>query len=132
MSENLEFVRSIYADWERGDFSSTGSAYPEIEYLHVDGPAEGAWTGLAGMASGWREWLSAWKDLRVEVERYFELDGGRVLVLARGIARGSASGLDTDKMRSEAATLFHIRGGKVAKLVLYWDRDRALADLGLE
>ena len=85
------------------------------------------------MALGWREWLSAWKDLRVEVDRYFELDEGRVLVLTRGIARGAASGIDTGEMRAESANLFHIRDGKVTRLVIYWEsRDRALADLGLE
>jgi ketosteroid isomerase-like protein len=83
------------------------------------------------MASGWREWLSAWKDLRIEVDRFLELDDGRVLVLARGIARGSSSGLDTDQMRSEAAAVFHIRDGTVTRLIITWDRDRALADLGL-
>jgi ketosteroid isomerase-like protein len=133
MSANLDLVRSIYADWERGDFSSAVWADPEIEYMHADGPAEGTWTGLAGMASGWREWLNAWKDLRVEVDRYLELDDGRVFVLARGISRGSASGIDTGEMRSEGAAMFHIRDGKVTRLVIHWEsRDRALADLGLE
>ena len=83
------------------------------------------------MAAGWREWLSAWKDLRIDVERYIELDDGRILVLTRGVARGSASGLDTDEMRSEAAALIHVRDGRVARLIISWDRDRALADLGV-
>jgi ketosteroid isomerase-like protein len=133
MSENLDLVRSIYAAWARGDFGSVEWADPEIEYVHADGPAEGSWIGRAGMASGWREWLSAWKDLHIEVDRYFELDQGRVFVLSRGVSRGSASGIDTGAMRSEGAALFHIRDGKVTRLEIHWEgRDRLLTDLGLE
>jgi ketosteroid isomerase-like protein len=132
MSENLDLVRSIYAEWERGDFSSVEWADPEIEYVHADGPARGTWRGLAGMESGWREWLSAWKDLRIEVDRYLELDAERVLVFTRGIARGSMSGLDTGTMRSEVACLLHIEDGKVTRFITYHERERALADLGLK
>jgi hypothetical protein len=39
--------------------------------------------------------------------------------------------LDTDEARAAAERLA-IRSAKVVKLVNYWDRTRALADLGLE
>jgi hypothetical protein len=35
-------------------------------------------------------------------------------------------------MGAAGACLFHIRNGKVAREVVYFDRDRAFADLGLE
>jgi hypothetical protein len=34
-------------------------------------------------------------------------------------------------MRAKGAELFHIRDGKVTRLVIYWEGERALADLGL-
>jgi ketosteroid isomerase-like protein len=35
-------------------------------------------------------------------------------------------------MSAKSATLFQFRDSKVSRLVAYWDRDRGLADLGLE
>jgi ketosteroid isomerase-like protein len=129
--ENLDLVRSIYAAWERGDFSSADWAHPEIEYVHADGPSPGRWTGLADLAENARSWVSAWEDYRIEAEEYRELVGERVLVLTRPGGRGTASGLDLGQMGAKAAHLFHLGGGKVTRLVVYWDRERALTDLGL-
>src|SRR6478672_2759095 len=131
MSENLDLVRSIHAAWERGDFGSTGWAHPEIEFVLSGGIADGAWSWLAGMAEGWGTYLSAWEDLRSDVDEYRELDEERVLVMTRLIGRGRTSGLELGEMRAKGATLLHINGGKVTKLVVYANADRALADLGL-
>ena len=128
MSANLDLVRSIYADWERGDYSSANWAHREIEFVRVDGPAPGSWTGLAGMASAWRDVLGAWDEHRTEAEDYRELDEGRVLVLSRNSARGKTSEVD---IATDAAIVVHVRDDRVTRLVLYWDRDRAFADLGL-
>jgi ketosteroid isomerase-like protein len=130
--ENVEIVRSIYAAWERGDFSSAEWADPDIELVFAGGPDPASWTGLAGMAEAMRSWISAWEDFRIEAMKYRELDDGRVLVLAQAWGRGKTSGLDLAHMRTEGAELFHIRSGKVTKLVRYLDRGRALADLGLK
>src|SRR5438128_9499739 len=131
LQENVDLVRSIFAAWERGDYSSAEWAHPEIEYVIADGPARGRWTGLAGMAEGFRDWLSAWEAYRVEADEYRELDDERVLVLVRNIGRGKTSGLELGRLRSKGAGVFHVRGGKVTRYVIYWDRDRALADLCL-
>ena len=129
--ETVELVRSILADWERGDYSSNDWAHPEIEFVVPDGPTPGTWRGLAGMAEGWRDFLSAWEDFRAVIEGCRGLDDGRVLVLGRWRGRGKTSGLEVKQMTAKATTLFHIREGKVTKLVVYFDRERALADLGL-
>jgi ketosteroid isomerase-like protein len=130
-SANVELVRSIYAAWERGDYSSAEWAHPEIEYLIADGPEPGTWTGLSGMANAMRDFLSAWEGLRSEPEEYRELDGGRVLVFTSFSARGKTSGLEVGQIWTKGAHLFHIHDGRVAKLAYYMDSNRAFADLGL-
>lgn len=130
-SANLDLVRSILGAWERGDYSSAEWAHPEIEFEIAVPPDAGSWTGLAGLAEGWRKALQAWEELRVEADEYRELDGERVLVLVHFAGRGKASGLDVGKIRTKGANLFHVRGGKVTRLVIYTDDERALADLGI-
>ena len=128
---NVELVHSIFADWERGDFSSAEWADPDIEYVFADGPSPGRWEGFAEMADAWREWLSAWDEFRAEADDYQVLDDERVLVLNSFGGRGKTSGVGVGHLMTKGASVFHIRNGKVTRLVLYWDRARALGDLGL-
>jgi ketosteroid isomerase-like protein len=131
MSANLDLVRAIYADWERGDFSSADWADPEIEFAQFDGPSPGSWRGRAAMGAAFRDWLSAWEDWDAVAEEYRELDTEHVLVLTTGTGRGKSSGLGVGQLYAHSANLFHVRDGKVTRLVIYWDRDRALSDLDL-
>src|SRR5690242_14469165 len=85
-SENLDLVRSIYAALDRGDYSSADWADPDIEFVIIDGPAPGSWSGVAQMAQAWRDILSAWDGYRSETEEYRDLGGGHVLVLVRAVA----------------------------------------------
>jgi ketosteroid isomerase-like protein len=129
---NLDLVRSLRSSWDRGDFSPTDWADPEIEYVIVDGPAPRCWTGLHDMAKGWRDFLGDWEGWRAQATEFQELDSERVLVLVELSGRNRASGLEVGQIGSaQGANLFHVRDGKVAKFVLYLDRERALADLGL-
>lgn len=115
-----------------GDFASTEWTDPEIEYVIADGPAPRSWRGLAGMAEGSRDFLNPWEGYRAVADEYLELDDERVLVLLHDVSgRGKISGLDLGDVQEKKASPFHLRGGKVVRYVVWFDRERALADLGV-
>ena len=126
---NVDLVRSIYAEWERGDYFSPGWAHTDIEWARADGPEPGSWTGVAEMVGQWRAFSEQWEDWRTHPPaEYRELDNERVLVLDHPGGHGKTSGIEIER---DGATIFRVRAGKVTQIVSYWHRERALADLGL-
>jgi hypothetical protein len=82
-----------------------------------------------------RNLFGDFEDVSAEAEEYRELDTGHVLVLGRGFGRGKRSGVRASSdspFSSRFAEVFEVHGGKVTRIVVYYDRDRALADLGLK
>ncbi len=77
-----------------------------------------------------RAFLTAWENFRVRAEQYRQVDNERVLVLVYQSGRGKTSGLDISVVQAERAHLFHVRNGKVTRLVIYYDRERALDAVG--
>jgi hypothetical protein len=134
MSEKLDLVRSLHSDhWERGEFFEHAEwAHPEIECVMVDGPTPGSGTGLAGMARVWRDVIGAYDQFCITAQEYREVDARRVLVLVQFSGRGRASGLELGDVSSKNASVLDIEGGLVRRLTLYWDRERAFADLGIK
>jgi ketosteroid isomerase-like protein len=126
---NVDLVRSIYAAWDRGDFTKSDWAHPEIEYVITDGPHPGRWIGIVAVADVLHDELRAWDDFRAKATGFRELDAERVLALVQFRASGKTSAIEVDQ---ESAEVFHVRNGNVTRIVVYWDRDRALADLGLK
>src|SRR5436305_13124519 len=104
-SPNMDLVRSICARWERGDFSSSSWADPEIEYLLVDGPSPGSWRGLAAMGEVFRGVLDAYAEYRVAPEEFRDLDYERVLVLCRSCGLAEAMGLGIARTAAKGADL---------------------------
>ena len=128
-SVNLGLVQAIYADWEQGDFGQTQRWADEgIEWARFGGEGAGAWTGQEAIAQAIGELLGSFDDLRALADHYEVIDDDRVLVFTRWSARERDTGNEVELLR---ANLFRIHGGRVVRLIFYWDRNRALADLGL-
>jgi ketosteroid isomerase-like protein len=84
--------------------------------------------GLQGLRSAFLEWLAPWQSYRAEVEKAVDL-GERVLILVRDHGRQHE---DTQEVALTGANVSTFRDGKLASIDFYLDRNRALADCGLE
>ena len=122
MSEdNVELIRRVYEDWSRGDFSDTDPYDPEIEFEMVDWPHQTRVRGIAEMGRTWGATLNAFDHFRAMPMEYIDC-GRNVLVLNRIEASGKESGAEVS---ADTATLWTVDGGRVVRLALYWDTEKA-------
>jgi hypothetical protein len=130
-SENVRLARSVWEAWERGDFRSVDWADPEVEFVLADLPGAGAHVGVGAMNEAWREFLSSWDGFHVRADEYRELADRRVLVLATFGGRGKQSGVDVGRSEFKGVMAFDFQDRKVTRMVMYYNRDRGLAELGI-
>ena len=119
--ENVEIVRRVYEDWSRGDFSAAEFFDPDVEFEMVDWPHPARSRGVEEMARTWQASLGAWDDFRAEADDFIDF-GHNVLVLNSIRGRGKGSGAEVSAL---TATVWTVEAGKVVRLALYWDTDRA-------
>jgi hypothetical protein len=70
--------------------------------------------------------------MRRQADDCREVDEERVLVCFHGRGRGKRSGLELEQPARKAGSLVQVHEGAVVRLVFYWGRDHAFADLGLQ
>ena len=132
MSANVDLLRSIYANWERADFTKVGVG------------ASGHRMGLCRWANartvdssgrgcgGFRQRATLCEEFGIQADEFIELDADSVLALVHFSGRGRIGGIAVGQLQSKTAAVFYLRDAKVTQYVVYWDRDRALTDLGLK
>lgn len=121
--DNVDLVRRVYEGWARGDFSETGAFDPEIDFEMVDWPHQTRVRGIEDMSRTWRATLSAFVDFRAVPVEYADC-GRNVLVINKIEGSGKESGAEVS---AETATVWTVENGRVVRMALYWDTDRARA-----
>jgi ketosteroid isomerase-like protein len=131
--ENVGIVRSIYAGASSGDFRMMSAfIHPDVEAISLGGPDPQRRKGRAALADAMLGFLRLWEDFRVVAEDCRELDESRVLVLLRRSGRGKVSKIGLAELAgAEGADVLEMRDGQVIRWTFYWERQHALADLGL-
>ena len=130
MSEqNVEIVRSIYADPRGLTAGASGKVAPDAEFdlseAYPDAPI------LRGLEAFRRfrdsgPWSGS--PIRFETERFFSVGDQRVLAFVRVAATGRESGVPVEML---VAHEFTIRDKLVVRFKVYGSRDQALEAVGL-
>ena len=133
--ENVQLVRGLLEAFERRDHERAFEYYdPDIEWdasriADVIPGAARIYRGHAGVRSYWRDWLSAWKDLKFEIEDIVDA-GDEVVALIRNQRQwGRHSGIETAV--PSYSLVFTIREGKVVRWRAYPDRESGLEAAGV-
>ena len=134
--ENVELVRSIYALFERGDFSLMdresewhGVFEPDFEWhTRDDLPDAGVRKGYEGIVRLRDEWVESFDDMHIDVNELIGF-GDDVIAVTRlcGCMRGSGYELDVEETQ-----VWRMRDGRATEVRAYLTRSEALKAVGLE
>ena len=133
--ENVQVVRELAETFQRRDHERAFDFYdPEIEWdatraTEVIPDLAGIYRGHEGVRAYWRQWLSAWQDLRFEIEGVRDAGDDVVLLVRNQRQWGRHSGIATDF--PPYGMVFTFRGGKVVRQCTYPDQESALDAAGL-
>jgi ketosteroid isomerase-like protein len=127
--ENVEVVRSAFAEFERGNFwvPQFFDSAIRVEWLDATPGGEAESAGIDGMTRTVSEWLAAMDRVSLTAERISGA-GDRVVVIATWHGRGKASSVPTEWRHGQVWTM---RDGKAVRIETYPDPADALEAVGL-
>jgi len=129
--KNVEIVQRAWDAWLGGNLDALSELWDDDvvwDLTHFRDWPDNRHEGHEVVKRFLSEWLEVWSGYEVGVDERFEAPDGRVVTLAWQRGRGHRSGLQMDMQWAEIAT---IRDGKIALLVQYDDRSKALAAVGM-
>jgi ketosteroid isomerase-like protein len=126
--ENVEIVRRVLAEFERGNFwvPEFFERDVRIRWLEV-AEGETETVGLQDMGNAMKSWLATWDSLALVAEQVIDA-GDQVVVVAAWRGRGKASGAETEWRYGAVYTL---RDGGVASVIAYSDPNEAFKAAGV-
>jgi ketosteroid isomerase-like protein len=125
--ENVEVVRSAFSAFERGEVSELLNRMADDLTTHRLEPDDAIYHGKEGFFQATADWIEDFDDWTVAPEAFIDA-GDSVVVRVHQTARGERSGAPVEGL---AWFVFHIRGGKIARLSIHLREAQALEAAGL-
>ncbi|HEX6714035.1 MAG TPA: nuclear transport factor 2 family protein [Thermoleophilaceae bacterium] len=130
-SQNVDRVRAIYAEWERGNMSAGPEVFdPELvfEAFLPEATERVTVKGLLEVEMFMREFLRQWRDYRLFGDEFRAIGSDAVVVLGHQTASGRQSGATVEHPMSSA---WRFRDDKVVHLVFDPDPRKVFAVAGV-
>jgi ketosteroid isomerase-like protein len=134
--EKVEICKRVWKTFkegmERGDPGAgfdAGLSSPDFEWILPPGfPGPRAYRGREGFVEFMRAWTEDFEDFTLELERFVDAGGDRVVGLFhhRGIGRGSGAPVELHQ-----GLLYELEDGKVVRCRNFIDHESALRAAGL-
>ena len=130
--ENVEIVRKVLAEWERGNFWTADAFDPDVHVRWMDrilAPTGGETHGIEELTRGMLDFLREWEkgSGSATAERIVEA-GEDVVSIETWRGRGKASGLEVE---TPQACVWSVSSGKITRMIRYGDPAEALEAAGL-
>ncbi len=129
MPENLELVQAVFDAYFRGDEPAVlALAAPDIVITQFPEQIDAReYHGHDGFRQVMADWTGTWDDWSIEILGAREV-GDLVLATARQRGRGKGSGAPIE---AEAAFVFTLRDGVIARWQMFSSEEQALQAVGL-
>jgi ketosteroid isomerase-like protein len=127
--ENVELVRRAIAAYNRRDFEALRALnHPEIEldYSASRGVEAGIYRGEREVFRFYQGFFEMFERITVEPDRF--IDAGDSVVVPNAAQMRGRHGVDTV---ARSTLLFEVRSGRVARICLYQETQKALQAVGL-
>jgi ketosteroid isomerase-like protein len=131
LGENVEIVRRVLRRLNDQDLDAAAQDIrpeAELDWSDSQAPDGGVYHGREGWSAWMRGRGEGLSDLRFDITEVIDVPPDRVVVVARLLARGRASGINVDAL---GAVVWTLRDGMVTSGRLYQTRDEAREAVGL-
>jgi hypothetical protein len=127
--ENVEVIkRAVVALNERDLDGYLACCTEDVQLLPPTAELEGAYEGAEGVSRFLADIRDAMPDFRLEIERLQPIGQDRMLVFLRATMSGRTTGIGADL---QLTNIYELDGGKIGRVQVFADRDRALEAAGL-
>jgi ketosteroid isomerase-like protein len=128
--QDVELVKRAMEAWNREDVDQLiPLSDPDVEFVSIFAGMEGrTYRGFDGLRRYFADMADTWSEFRRDIEEMIDAGDNRVVVFfhLRGTARVSGGPVD-----ERVTTVFHLREGRLYRMVVYRDRHEALVAVGL-